>query len=76
MTHPLLEPETLTTLAGTAITLLSLFGLAWKAGIRFGRIETKVDDIKENDIPHLQQGIDRVGKRLDTHLENKSRKPS
>ena len=63
-------------IAGTVITLLTLFALAWKAGIRFGRIETKVDVIKDNDIPHLQQGIDRVGKRLDTHLENKSQKPS
>jgi hypothetical protein len=76
MTHPLLEPETLTTLAGTAITLLSLFGLAWRAGIRFGRIEGKVDYMKKNDLPHLQAGIDNVGKRLDTHLENKSKKVS
>jgi hypothetical protein len=69
MDHLIVAP-----IAGTIITLLTLFGLAWRAGIRFGSIETKVDEIKDNDIPHLQEGIDKVGKRLDTHLENKSGK--
>ena len=76
MSHPLLEPETLTSIAGTIVTLSALFGLAWRAGVRFGRIETKVDTIKENDIPHLQEGIDNVGARVDRHLENISKKVS
>lgn len=74
MSHPLATPEFFMPIAGTIVTLASLFGLAWKAGVRFGRIETKVDEIKDNDIPHLQKGIDKVGNRLDTHLENKSKK--